>query len=180
MNQFKSNFLKKVKTNDKDRASKNSVRAALSRCKTYSSDNPRDRKKFRDDFREMVVNLSKEYSTSVSQSKHEINIVNISNVLSQKHGHILVNGRLRIGQAQKALNLYLKYLWCLGRLEITPPNCPVDSIVLNGANLKGCLWTHLDCIETYNSWCLSISKHAKVNGFASAQEWELQTWNANA
>ncbi len=180
MNQYKLNFLKKVRTDDRDKASKNSIRAALSRCKTYSSENPRDRKKFRDDFREIVVNASNDYSTPVPQTIHELNIVNISNKLSQKHGHILVNGKLRIAQSQKALNLYLKYLWCLGELDVIPPNCPVDSIILNGANLKGCLWTHLDCIKTYNSWCMSISEHAKVNGFASAQEWELQTWNLNA
>jgi hypothetical protein len=31
----------------------------------------------------------------------------------------------RVGTAQKALNLYLKYLWCLGEIK-TPPHCPFD------------------------------------------------------
>lgn len=36
----------------------------------------------------------------------------------------------RIGSAQKALNLYRKYLWCLGYIPF-PPHCPFDATIID-------------------------------------------------
>lgn len=80
--------------------------------------------------------------------------------------------RFRIGVAQKALNLYLKYLWCLDRIPV-PPHCPFDSTVLRELELEFS-WTRSSKIEDYKSWV----EHAKVAaGTKTLAEWELQLWN---
>ncbi len=55
---------------------------------------------------------------------------------------ILFGNGFRVGIAQKALNLYLKYLWCLGKIT-EPPHCPFDSIIISEikCNIK---WTEMD------------------------------------
>jgi hypothetical protein len=55
---------------------------------------------------------------------------------------------MRIGLAQKALNLYLKYLWCLGEIH-EPPHCPLDSIVLG--QVPGCKDVRWTLIATLGS-----------------------------
>lgn len=49
--------------------------------------------------------------------------------LSSEYVSVLADGRMKIGHAQKALNLYLKYMWCAGWVR-EPPHCPFDRIVL--------------------------------------------------
>src|SRR5258706_16124632 len=56
--------------------------------------------------------LKSSYNFGVSEIEHLDNIENISDDLSIMHGAALYSGRYRIGVAQKALNLSLKYWWC--------------------------------------------------------------------
>ena len=53
------------------------------------------------------------YKYEVSENQHILNIQNISDEFSLKYNSLFKNGRFRIGSAQKSLNLWLKYLWCL-------------------------------------------------------------------
>jgi len=79
---------------------------------------------------------AKKYSQSVSDAEHFEAIGRIAQTLSARHGSILKGGRFRYGTAQKAFNLYLKFLWRLGQIP-TPPHCPVDGIVLSAAGIEG-------------------------------------------
>jgi hypothetical protein len=82
--------------------------------------------------------------------------------------------RFRIGSAQKALNLYLKYLWCLG-LIARPPHCPFDYRIL--AKLPTCnvKWTQLDSIVKYKEIVGEAEQLAKGKRLSLA-DWELEEW----
>lgn len=151
------------------------VKDALGRSKTYSesaSDN--DKKRFRNALRKTLNIMAEDYASQVREEKHLSNIKKLSDNLSSKFNHCLRNGRFRIGIAQKALNIFLKYLWCAGLITM-PPHCPFDSIVIN--SLPGCedfKWTSIDSIDEYKR--LVKAAKQKANG-KSLSEWELEIYS---
>lgn len=81
---------------------------------------------------------------------------------------------MRIGAAQKALNLYLKHLWCLGEIP-EPPHCPIDAVVLGKVPVCDKVrWTLMKTIEEYRDVIEKAKKAAK--GVPLAQ-WELSLYN---
>jgi hypothetical protein len=110
----------------------------------------------------------------VTEEAHIRNIVELSTSLSSAHANVLNNRRFRIAAAQKALNLYLKYLWCLGKIP-SPPHCPFDfQIIGKLPNYTGPGWTTLDREEDYRA----LVDAAKVAGRGSSlAAWELRTYN---
>ena len=109
----------------------------------------------------------------VLDTEHCEAIRRISDVASAKFGHILLNQRFRYGTAQKAFNLYLKYIWRLGVLGAgKPPHCPVDGQVLKAAGLVG-KWTHSDDEQEYMRWIEGIRK---VAGKLALADWEYGIW----
>jgi hypothetical protein len=65
------------------------------------------------DFRRRLRELAYRYAEPVSEDDHIRTVEDFANQLSQAHPGALANGRLRIGMAQKAVNLFLKFLWCI-------------------------------------------------------------------
>lgn len=125
--------------------------------------------------RAALADFEVQYSETPDEDVHIQNIITLSDSISLHHGKAL-NGRLRIGTAQKALNLYLKYLWCLGRIK-EPPHCPIDAIVL--ASLPGVAdirWTQIDTIADYKR-CIDAVRQAANESRISIAEWELRRWN---
>lgn len=132
-----------------------------------------ERDKFRIALHAALENLSKQYRSGVTEDQHLANINNLADELSQQHANALNKSRFRIGSAQKALNLYLKLLWCFDRIPI-PPHCPFDSIVLS--NVPSCehvKWTHLDSLPEYQH--IVNCARAAANGVSLA-EWELRLY----
>lgn len=150
--------------------------ATLQRSCTYTEKaKDGDKAKFRDRLRELLNQFSPKYKTVVDENLHMDNILSICETLSNEFSHILANGRFRIGGAQKALNLFLKYLWCMGEID-NPPHCPFDYVIIRKLNkYRNINWTSLDDIETYKG----IVKEAKaLAGDKGLAEWELETYNA--
>jgi len=116
------------------------------------------------------------YKKGVEEVNHLKSISLLADWMSSDHGKVLAGGRLRIGIAQKALNLFLKTLWCLDSNFANPPHCPVDGIILKEAGIWGS-WTQLDSIDIYSEWISVIRRRAKSVGYDSICEWELATWN---
>ena len=125
-------------------------------------------------------------SRCVDGRDHAANIQDLSSALSECHADILLEGIFRIGTAQKALNLYLKYGWARGIVP-EPPHCPLDRKVLakigKCPSTAGCHicrkvpWTQIRSIEQY----VHFIDHAKVTAAGaglSIARWELQNWNA--
>ncbi len=151
-----------------------SLLGALGRSKTYSqSVSDQDKSLFRIALREKLNEIGRSYISPITEEEHLGNINKLVDDLSSKFPHCLKNGRFRIGIAQKALNLYLKYLWCSGLIP-SPPHCPFDSIVIS--YIPGCSdlnWTSLDTLGDYKR--LVNAAREKADG-KSIAEWELEIW----
>jgi hypothetical protein len=60
--------------------------------------------------------------------------------ISNYQNDLLANGHLNFGIAQKILNLYLKFLWCMGKIPM-PPHCPVDRMIQEKLKISVVNWT---------------------------------------
>jgi hypothetical protein len=151
-----------------------SVLGALGRSRTYSESATEDAKAlFRDGLRKELDEISRGYRSTVKEQEHLSKIEQLSDSLSGQFSDCLRGGRFRIGMAQKALNLYLKYLWCTDLIPI-PPHCPFDSVIIS--HLPSCSdlnWTSIDAIEDYQR--LVGAARNEADGKALAQ-WELEIW----
>lgn len=151
----------------------NTLQATVQRAHIYSSAPEEARDEFRDALRTHLENMSAKYRIAVSDAEHMQNIVTLSNKLSATCRRSLRGGRFRIGPAQKALNLYLKYLWCLGQIP-EPPHCPFDYGTIG--ILPGCSdirWTSLDKIDDYARIVEAAREVARPRSLA---QWELRYW----
>ena len=96
-------------------------------------------------------------------------------VAGEEFGAILRGGRYRYSSAQKLLNLYLKYQWCLGHVA-EPPHCPVDRIVLSMTSLKNkANWTEIDSRHEYMQLIDAIREQADRDGLSIAA-WEMTNY----
>jgi hypothetical protein len=151
-----------------------SVIATAQRNRLYSEGSSAEaRKEFRTALRRALEKLLPEYRKSVSDARHCANIETLSDGLSATHKKALNGGRFRIGSAQKALNLYLKFMWCLGRIR-QPPHCPFDAIVLAEVpGSKTVKWTQLDNIVKYKE---IVSNARQQAGKTPLAKWELEIY----
>ena len=151
-----------------------SILGALGRSRTYlKSASEEDKASFRNALKMKIDEISENYHSIISDRDHIFNIERLKNELTSQYSHCLINGRFRIGIAQKALNLYLKYMWCLGLIS-RPPHCPFDSIVIGHLpDCYGLNWTSIDSIEEYQKLVTSAVKIADGKSIA---EWELELW----
>jgi hypothetical protein len=143
--------------------------------KKGASDTTRD--EFREALRKSLERLTKRYRKRVSSAQHSANIKKLSDQLTASHKRALQGGRFRIGSAQKALNLYLKFMWCFGRIE-RPPHCPFDARVLSKIpNCKKVKWTSLDSIDEYRRIVKEAEGKAKAERLSLA-EWEMREYQS--
>jgi len=151
-----------------------SVLGALGRSRTYSESASEEAKnRFRDALREKLDGIANEYRSPVKEEEHLSNIAKLADDLTSRFSNCLRDGRFRIGIAQKALNLYLKYLWCVDLIPL-PPHCPLDSIVIG--HIPECSelnWTSIDSIADYQRLVTATRKIAKGKALP---EWELRIW----
>lgn len=151
-----------------------SIFAALGRSYTYKKNiSDKERGNFHNALREQLTEISKSYASQVTEDEHVANIQSLSDKLSENFSGLLIDGRLRIGIAQKALNLYLKYLWCVDLIP-SPPHCPFDAVILR--HLPACSdlnWTSLDSIDDYLRLVRAARKASKDKPLAN---WELDLW----
>ena len=121
--------------------------------------------------------IETQYQRNVSSEKHLQTIAGVAKEMSDKHAHILKNGRFRVGIAQKAVNIYLKLLWCYGWIP-EPPHCPIDSIVLAEVGDRRTKWTKMDDIEDYRTAIERVQAYIRQAGsMMSLSKWELCVWN---
>jgi hypothetical protein len=148
----------------------------VQRADVYARDSDsRARNAFQRALRRRLEELAPRYRKQVTEEEHIKNIKELSEKVSAEHGDALMNRRFRIGPAQKALNLYLKYLWCIGEIP-PPPHCPFDYWIIQevlGLDMK---WTCLDDFAEYWQLVEAARKKAKAHGL-SLPEWELKLYN---
>lgn len=124
------------------------IQAAFQRSNIYKPGiNDNDKLYFKRKLRGYLDNLLESYKTKVSEEIHIQNIESLSEY--SVVFNILQNGKLNIGVAQKLLNLYLKYHWCLGTIP-EPPHCPVDRKIQENLKVKPIVsWTKMTSIKEY-------------------------------
>jgi hypothetical protein len=149
--------------------------ATVRRSRLYNpSTTEKVRKPFQDSLHAQLENFAPAYRQCVTEDRHLQNIERLSSELSDRHKNVLAGGVLRIGAAQKALNLYLKYLWCLGEVDI-PPHCPIDSVVLKRIRgFRDVRWTQISHIDAYIR--IIEAAKAEADGIPLAL-WELSLYN---
>jgi len=133
-----------------------------------------ERKPLQQTLQRRLTQISEQYKTTVTEEDHERNIVSLANDITAAHGDILSDSKFRIGSAQKALNLFLKYLWCIGAIT-EPPHCPFDFQIIQKLpkELRGISWTQIDDIGTYRRLVAAAKRCAAPLTLA---EWELRTY----
>jgi hypothetical protein len=84
---------------------------------------------------------------------------------------------LRFGHAQKVLNLFLKYQWCLGYVQI-PPHFPVDRLIQKQLGIqKLSNWTDWTDHKDYIKVIEDARIIARKEKFESIAELELSFYN---
>ena len=152
------------------------IMSALRRSGTYASGaTAKDKERFRSQFRNVLKELGQKYEKEVSEKQHERNLLELIQALETDNWSILAKECLRIGVAQKALNLYLKYLWCRAWIPV-PPHCPFDRIIIQKMPCKDQAWTKMDKLEEYNTLVQTAREVANKTGFKNLAEWELVTY----
>lgn len=135
----------------------------------------KQRARFQDGLKRALEKAALGYSVRVSSGTHTKRIVALAARLTRRHAGLLAKGRLRIGVAQKSLNLYLKYLWCAGRIP-EPPHCPFDYRVIQLLRRpeRKLTWTTLDTPAQYRAL---VAAAKAVAGRESLAAWELREYN---
>jgi hypothetical protein len=152
----------------------NSWKAALQRSNSYINEpNTRQKTEMRDCVRKKLVEFVQ--GECYASQKDLIEFIQyLSNQTSSQFKCILENQRFRIGMSQKVTNLYLKFFWCLDKINV-PTHLPLDRVVQKhlpkGERIS---WTKLDCIENYQK---TIDSLKLVAGNKTLSEWELDIWN---
>lgn len=112
----------------------------------------------------------------VAEPDHVRNIAALAKRVTDDCKDFLHDKKLGFGRAEKALNLYLKYLWCVDRAKM-PPHCPFDSVVIRTLPrpLSAIAWTKLDDEATY----MDLVKATRgMAGAESLTEWEIRIYAA--
>lgn len=134
----------------------------------------KERREFKEGMFEWCNQLVKsQYHDEVSEEQHIENIKDLINYTSEYIPEILDNRRIKFGIAQKILNLYLKYLWCIGDIPV-PPHFPVDRIIQDLLKLpERFSWTKMDCAEEYKLIIEQAKKVQMEKGYKTLAELEL-------
>jgi hypothetical protein len=161
---------------EKDAISR-SFEGALQHNPTYSNGvTEAQRRELRTEWARLLREVSLGYvqpKVPISDTQHCDAIRVIADRLSSLFGQRLLNQRLRFGTSQKALNLYLKYLWKMGSVS-KPPHCPLDSIVLAEGGIKG-KWTKCDSEQEYMERIHTLRKEAEGK-HSNLVDWEYGLW----
>ena len=145
------------------------VSASFSRANIYRDVASEARKKeFKDTLFIAINSIANNLQNIKSESDY---ISRIQMIIHQSNNcdDILQGGQLRFGVAQKVVNLYLKYLWCAGIIETTPPHFPLDRLIQKGSKIIN--WTSLDDSEEY------LKKINEIHPDKDKAEWELREYN---
>jgi hypothetical protein len=137
------------------------------------------RKEFRNYLKGFITEkILPRYSTPVEDSTHIQNIKLIidTSKLFPNASLVLTGGQINFGVAQKILNLFLKYLWCLGEID-APPHFPVDRLIQKELNRKIVNWTTMKD-ETDYLRIIECARGLVIDSqYPSIAEWELDNFN---
>lgn len=127
-------------------------------------------------WKQKLKTLSNDFEINPWDEKNHNQIIESLKVeMNKEFGELI---KFKISHSQKSISVYFKHLWCMGIIS-TPPQCPVDRIILTQTN---CLinhrkWTDVDRIDDHIFKINLIKGKMKLDGFQSLSEWELINFN---
>jgi len=164
------------------RALSMSIKASVQRNNLYS-ENIRSGSQKRIEvgqiWREKLIEITKKYENSISRDQYLEDVVELKKFMNETFdGHFnnnkfLSDPGLRLSHSQKSISVYLKHLWCIGKVK-EPPCCPVDAIILKRIGLKypHNSWGKINQLQELEDKLNLIEKFASKNSLSVAQ-WEL-------
>lgn len=157
----------------------NTIQASFRRANVYkSSATDKFKADFKEELKQKIEGIAKQYKGKVSSEQHIRNIDSIAEGYDKSE--VLKEQKLKFGVCQKILNMYLKYLWVKGEIQ-EPPHFPVDYQMQEKMGYSPIIgWTtndftkeiYLDILE------FAESKFSEV-GANSFAEFELMVYSQN-
>jgi hypothetical protein len=131
---------------------------------------------------QILSNIGQEFQNDVSVEKYEQFILNLQKHMNEKYRGFFDSGSphgsmFRVSHSQKSISVYVKHLWCLGKIP-EPKICPVDRSILgktNAANCRDIAWGYVNSIEEHRRKFNYIIEKAHLSNRTVAQ-WELITF----
>lgn len=149
------------------------IMGAFARNNIYkNSVSENERLQFRNDIKSILLKLEERYRNKLPKIEHLSVLSKFKKDIDNKGKNILKESSISFGTAQKLVNLYLKYLWCIGFIE-EPPSCPIDSIILKKIKDYKTRWTTM----TEEQYKLTIKKIEQKKGDKSIANWELEEFS---
>lgn len=142
-----------------------------------------------------LCELAARYATGVAVTSEE-HMKNIQELIGRANASCadffrkgtLGKGTLRFGVAAKMFNLWLKYLWCVGKISIPPPHCAFDRDIIQKRLGFSQNWTKIDDPNIYCEWMkkaeqVRVEENKKLPDLekrSSLAEWELYAWSGES
>jgi len=122
----------------------------------------------------ILVEKSAKYKESTSSEDYENDIIFLKKEMNERFYLWFRNERFKISHSQKSLSVFLKHLWCMGKIA-EPPQCPVDRTILTiaGAHLQHRGWRHVNNICEHRQ---KIRLLRNAAGSESLARWELRSF----
>lgn len=129
--------------------------------------------------RKFLLGYIKDFD-AIDEEGHKEKITLMAKRITENYMPILHNGEFRIGISQKIINLFLKYLWCIGWIN-EPYHCPFDSIIKShlikgDSSVQLTDWTRMNSMEEYKEY-VKVARERANDEHCSIPEWEVKVWN---
>jgi len=185
---LKRRFLRKYnKSHSVCEAARRAMAAATQHNSLFAKNVSAERKsRVRSDWKDFLLSLEARYRRSRSGNFLTKDILRLRKLMNDRHRDAFRATRhakfktdpgFRLSHAQKSIAVFLKHLWCLGRVA-EPPHCPVDAVILGKAGRKypKTKWGYVNNLATH---CEQIQfLRAAANRFRQTlAEWELKKFN---
>lgn len=159
---IKSNFILDI-------AIKNSIGSAITLRKQFFSkeSSAEMREEFRRFLGDETIKIASKYKNQQTEQQCIIDMKKLMDSVNKqfKNKGLFQNKYgFTLGQSQKVLTVYLKYLWCLDRIPL-PPRAPLDGIMLriSEAPYNMRTWGDILDINEYEEKYCYLVKKAKLN-----------------
>lgn len=168
---------------DENKAACVAINVSVSRNPTYSENlSANDKQEIREHWESLLLDFYKKHKQgNVSRKEFFGYVDTIKEYMNSHFPDRFQNDtegydkEFRLAHAQKSLSVFLKHLWCMGKMK-EPPFCPIDGIILNDVLKKKGAWTKLNDKDTYDKYIEYVDKAVEKSNMNVA-EWEYSNWN---
>lgn len=167
-----------------DKAVSRAIAASVQHNSLYAPGiSPEEKEAVRGDWRSFLVGIIGKYKNQQTVGEYECDFLKLQEQMNNQFAHAFyqtphpkykTDPGFRVAHAQKSLSVFLKHLWCMDEVD-TPPQCPVDRVVLEIAGLKydKAKWGYVNSIEEHRRKISQLIS-AKNDDQEPLAVWELK------